>query len=1013
MDELIDYEEKEAEKCKKIHTSDTCPSIDTGSRARADTGTPLDPNHVEHDNADTYDSEEDEDEDEPDELQDTTAEDQEAKDGAASEESGPELPVPTTQNEVNPCDIVSNLFSNPEQFKEVACKQKYAKNNSRLGWKCIPSGDNTTTGGEGSGATVHRSKRGADSQTPSKKTTPPSNSGSICVPPRRRKLYVGGLTKWANETLSSGESSAGGKETPVSGEARGPTAAPTSPPSSNSRADGLLTAFVESAAVETFFLWDRYKKENTKKTQSVGLPLLPLPTAPDSGSGEQNPQSQLLSGNIPPPFLRQMFYTLGDYRDICVGNTPHGIDTVSASDKDTMENIKKAIEKILSQNGDKLVPQKSVNDRQSLWETYAEPIWNGMIYALTYDTNSGAKDQPPQQDTKVKGQLWDDTNKKPKKDNNHDYTYENVVLKEEVNGAKGNDDIIQTPTLKNFVKIPTFFRWLHEWGSDFCGKRARMLKNVKKACRKKDDGGDKNCSGDGENCETIREQDYTILPDFNCPGCGRECRKYKQWIRRKKYEFIEQQNAFTKQKDKCEKESKGAESKHHSISDQNFVKKLGTDYTSIKLFLQKLVSCSKNDSEEGNGKGKKIFDDEGETFAHAKDCKPCSQFKVNCNGNGACKGGTYEKCSRKTFNAEDIIKNKEPSIQEVVMRVIDDSATGFKGDLENHCKNADIFKGVREDKWKCFYVCGVDICKPEESNDFINDKEYIQIRALFKRWLEYFLEDYNKIKNKLKPCINKETNKLCINGCYKNCECVGQWISKKRTEWGKIKKRYFDQYNVSEQKQVYNVKSFLEGLQSQIAVTIKKAIKPCGNLDDFQDSKECAVAASSGKKDGEKSDVVECLLDRLKNKIDKCKEDHSSGDQTKTACQESPSVEEDEEDLLLEENENPVVQPKICGEMKEETKEQEEGDECKAVTPSEPGEKKKEEEKEDKEEEKDKGDQPEEAASRPTGPPLTPIPGPQPPQIVENPLVIPALVTSTLAWSVGIGFAAFTYFYLK
>ncbi|EWC90441.1 hypothetical protein PFNF54_00749, partial [Plasmodium falciparum NF54] len=113
--------------------------------------------------------------------------------------------------------------------------------------------------------------------------------------------------------------------------------------------------------------------------------------------------------------------------------------------------------------------------------------------------------------------------------------------------------------------------------------------------------------------------------------------------------------------------------------------------------------------------------------------------------------------------------------------------------------------------------------------------------------------------------------------------------------------------------------------------------------------------------------------------------------------------------------------PKFC-KIEEETKEavDEEG-ECKASSPAEP------KVQEEKEEQKDKKDEETEQAA-PTGDkgtkelPLTPRPrpGPQPkppPQVEKNPwehpIVIPALVTSTLAWSVGIGFAAFTYFYLK
>lgn len=103
------------------------------------------------------------------------------------------------------------------------------------------------------------------------------------------------------------------------------------------------------------------------------------------------------------------------------------------------------------------------------------------------------------------------------------------------------------------------------------------------------------------------------------------------------------------------------------------------------------------------------------------------------------------------------------------------------------------------------------------------------------RWLEYFLDDYNKIKHRISHCTKNGEGYQCIK------DCVGKWIEKKRTEWTNIKNRLVEQYK--SENVYYNVKSSLEKFEDR--PEFKKAIKPCKRLEHFQNSKECAVAASS------------------------------------------------------------------------------------------------------------------------------------------------------------------------
>ncbi|ETW58098.1 hypothetical protein PFMC_06005, partial [Plasmodium falciparum CAMP/Malaysia] len=297
----------------------------------------------------------------------------------------------------------------------------------------------------------------------------------------------------------------------------------------------------------------------------------------------------------------------------------------------------------------------------------------------------------------------------------------------------------------------------------------------------------------------------------------------------------------------------------------------------------------------------------------------------------------------------------------------------------------------------------------------VNEKHIIQIRALLGLWVEYFLDDYNKIKNKISHCINNSDENKCKYDCPNKCNCVEKWVEKKRGEWEKIRKRFLEQYNDKDQED-YNVKTILEEFKER--PEFKNAIKPCGSLDDFQNSKECAVDANS--QNGKKRDVVECLLEKLRKEAEKCQNQNKNqasvetqdqhSDDTKTSCNVPPDV-EDEEPL---EEENPVTQPNICPTPPK--PQAEEKGACDPATipeaPPEPAPPSSSAE-ETAGPAADGEQKPEEEAPAPPEVPKEDEKVSPPQNLFDHPAVIPALVTSTLAWSVGIGFAAFTYFYLK
>ncbi|CDO62083.1 erythrocyte membrane protein 1, EMP1 [Plasmodium reichenowi] len=1076
------------------------------------------------------------------------------------------------------CQIVGQALTGGKL--DDACNLKYGKN-APTNWRCVTP-TKTNEGGESEGA-LQRSKRGAGEPGGEKS----SSSGAICVPPRRRKLYITPLSKWASGnkgtsqegTVAKGPSPAEGTSVQTASHSRadsGDTIG-TSPPS-NLRADGLLKAFVESAAIETFFLWDRYKKIKEKEAEEKrqregvlngGLPDIPLVTpsqgprlipgapsgmerlgeeegqrglegmgpqgapgftgpsvdlqsvktvhfpsssstqifgndqfsgAPSSGSGllpklggigspsvdsDPNDPSNLNSGNIPNDFLRQMFYTISDYRDILVGDTTAN-GALSEEEKKDMENIQQKIKEHINSgekkpNGDTPGSSRvkssshSGKDPKTLWNEFAPQIWHGMICALTYEDKSDIQaigthgTTPLKQNEDIKraffGGTPNDNNPGSKPDNpsgkepptpdkpskptpgtateGQPYHYNNVELKEDSGTGPMSNDPINNPKLSDFVSRPTYFRYLEEWGETFCRERAKRLEQIHKDC-KVDDGNDERCSGYGLECNEKVPDNKDIFKDFDCSSCGKSCRSYRKWIERKKDEY-------EKQKQKYDDQCTSYDTNNY---DKQFCTKLKTNYSTFTSFLEKLKNgpCKTNENGEGKkGEDEIDFKKPNETFVHAKNCKPCSKFKIDCQSDNCKSGGgaTNNKCNGRTpIEAKDI-EQMDKSPAQVIMRVSDNNSTDFPTDL-SVCKSSGIFTGIREDKWECRNVCGVHICtlKKKDTNGKEGDEKFIIMKELFQQWLEYFLEDYNKINKKLKLCMNKGEASPCINGSYKNCECVTQWISKKKTEWQNINGTYIQEYTRNNDETSNNLSSFLETLIPEIPVVTDKGKQK--SLENLKKSLGCNCPDSSENKNGKEIDVINCMLDKLGKKIEECQQHQHSGVNS-AQCQNTHPDDEEEENP--DPNHKGKQHPSFC-KIEEETNEAvDEGDECTAASPDE---NKEEEKEEDKDKAGDGGEnndpspaptsggteakpeqtpvlKPEEEAPAPetssptkpaedkkskdAHPPERPKPSQPTRQVEKNPFNHPhvqtALASSTLAWSVGIAFFALSYWWLK
>ncbi|KNC35840.1 variant-specific surface protein [Plasmodium falciparum RAJ116] len=813
IDKLLKHEEEIAKTCIEKHTCP--PPAPAGGPGARSLPSPKPPGE---DPGSYSEGEADDDEDD---------EDEEGEEQPPAEEEG-EGPQETQLPDA--CNIVKTLFESTKNFED-ACKQKYALPQRYWGWKCIPTEKtNAATSDEGGDrAGPSRSKRGAEPTRDSAVTTTTSsdNKGAICIPPRRRRLYVGKLTQWASQVPQGDASST----------------------SSQNATQLLRDAFIKSAAIETFFLWDRYKKikEKEKQEKKDAKGQIYESGGKDDENKNKDPQTELNDGTIPEEFKRQMFYTLGDYRDICIGKTPHGIDTVSGKETD-MQKIKETIDKVfpnsVSTPPTPPGPQKSENPRDTWWKTNGEHIWKGMVCALTYKENE--KDKKIKKDDEVYNKFFGTQNGKPGTTGTYKDKYDyNTVKLDDTSGAKSNDN----PTLEEFSKRPTFFRWLEEWGEEFCRKRTHKLYIIEKDC-KVDDSGNRGCSGDGLECTDPVPDKKDIFRYFNCSTCARHCRFYRKWIERKKYEFTEQQKAYDQQKGDA-KNNSGA------TYDQKFVTEL-EKYGSIDSFLDMLKNgpCKKNSEEEGKKGGDILdFSQPEKTFKHTKHCDPCSEFKVDCKN---CNGGdTKGKCNRKNTIDATEIENIKTNTKEVTMLVSDGNKKFFDG--LNKCEFAGIFEGIRKDEWKCRNVCGVDICTLEKTNTNAAEK----------------------------------------------------WVEEKRKEWQKINSTYQEINENKNDHAGNNLSTFLQ--QAPFKNEVDKAIKPCPNLDKFEKSKECAVDANSENGHTNKKDIVECLLDKLEKKATSCQTNHKpSAEPCTQTTSKTPSLDDEDLFLEENENQvkPPEICPK-------------------------------------------------------------------------------------------------------
>ncbi|CDO62010.1 erythrocyte membrane protein 1, EMP1 [Plasmodium reichenowi] len=1045
IDALLKYEEQDANTCVENDPQKNCKPKKPKQTPASELGrSETDENDVINQKEDDESSSEhsdigSEDEDEVEEEESVTENTEEVPGPPAR----PQEPVEPQEDKVKPCEIVQKLFSDPSQFND-ACGTKYDKYGKErfTQWYC---------GG---------------------KTT--DKDGAICIPPRRRRLYIGKIKEWATKTetestsLQNGYGASGERGSKVSGsesqeeeeeqqqqqqqqKLQTSTEASGTPegasPSHPRDVDGLLEAFVESAAIETFFLWDRYKKLNSKKPDSTmtaqdvygnygssadgtdrlfgkssggmtvlsasslpgqtgalvpgvlsGSPESPFPSAPGTGgpppplgpippvlpvppgfppgpqipvpqpppssSSEEgthdsllntpnalgslgsddpsnHPETLLSSGVIPPDFLRQMFYTLGDYRDILVGDTTAN-GALSKEEQSKMETIKEEIDKIIPKNSDNQ-PQSRETPVQSSdtpvqssgkslstsgttpsswWKENGPHIWDGMLCALTYKDNSdGPRGGKPQKIDNA-----DDVLTKLKEKND----YKTVTLEDENSGdtealaqdapqtASPTSTATGSTTLAEFVTRPAYFRWLEEWGENFCVKRTEMLAKIKEECRS-DKPGKRYCSGDGHDCEKEELTSNKIFVDLHCRGCGEQCMKYKTWIKKKKTEFENQKNKYDGELQKLEDSSKNDGDDNKEFCEEMQRKK----HTSAEKFLKTLKHCKnvKDDTDKDNKEyelNKIDFDKIPQTFSPSTYCKTCPTYGVTC-----LRRGGKDVCSPKENN-----DNRTEGVATPIPILIDDGTTNdIYQELKNCSEKYSFLKGLTKQQWKCQKNNGVDKCNLTNTvNETYFDKD-ISFNEFLQRWLRYFVQDYNKLKENINVCIKKKKEKedKCIQGCNDKCKCAEEWLEIKEKEWEMIKNYYNQNFETKNEHIAYWVKSYFQ--QGLFESDYKKAQEVVGkkcdkeklwgctgdNLNDVEDQKQ---------ENCHKGDFITNLIEKLKQKTTSCKQKHNqpSGENSGQTCSPPPPQPPDHEEEEYEnehQNKNPHeakknMMPDIC-----------------------------------------------------------------------------------------------------
>ncbi|EWC77521.1 hypothetical protein C923_01798 [Plasmodium falciparum UGT5.1] len=537
----------------------------------------------------------------------------------------------------------------------------------------------------------------------------PENDGA-CMPPRRQKLYLKKLQTFNGQ-----------------------------------KPDDLRKAFIECAAIETFFAWYKYKADKKKEKQEENEEAL-YGIGGEVISTDEELKKDLENGKIPYEFKRQMFYTFGDYKDIFFGKNIG----------DDVNEVEKNIKNVFP-NSDTPNDQ----DNKNWWKTYGKDIWEGMLCGLSYASGT-EKDKDRTQLTTT-------------------YNYKTIK----------ND-------LEDFATVPQFLRWFDEWGEEFCRKQKIKIDKIKVSCRGKY-GGNK-CSAEGYDCEITKLTENKIFKNLLCPSCEKECTNYKKWIKNKNYEFNKQNEKYKKEYKNDKNPGDGRNANNNKMLYDKLKKAHNEDNIFFELLNKGQICKNHYENNEIN------YNALDQTFSRPEYCESCPLFDLKWKGN---ERNSFSVASCKKIKLIPNIKthNKEEATV-INILVNDNKKKHISPDLKDDYKDCQVLKNLRKQEWNCKYMCNLDVCELKNFENDIDDEKFMSIEVFIKRWLVYFLTDYSKLKEQLNECMNNENN-TCIRDCKNFCKCAEQWITKKKNEWQQIKERYLKQYKSENEDVSYHLKSYL------------------------------------------------------------------------------------------------------------------------------------------------------------------------------------------------------------
>ncbi|SOV74221.1 erythrocyte membrane protein 1, PfEMP1,putative [Plasmodium sp. gorilla clade G3] len=292
----------------------------------------------------------------------------------------------------------------------------------------------------------------SDGEYPKWECTNPSlvKVDGSCIPPRRQKLCINNLTQLNEQT-------------------------------NRKTVQDFRKSLIKCAAIETFFAWKKYKEYIKNENTSSG-----------GKKPEEEAQKQLDKGAIPDEFKRIMYYTYGDFRDLCLGK-----DIGEDDGKKISTNIQTILKEERSQNTDQ--------DLDAWWKNVKTDVWKGMLCGLSHHI----KDKDEEKQEEARKALTENTK----------YKYENYDVK------KSNPEGV-TLELDIFSGTHQFLRWFTEWADEFCREQKKQEAKLKRECS------DYTCENDN------------VMKD----ACKSACGEYQTFIYGWKKHYTSQRDKFDKDK---------------------------------------------------------------------------------------------------------------------------------------------------------------------------------------------------------------------------------------------------------------------------------------------------------------------------------------------------------------------------------------------------------------------------------------------------------------------------------